>query len=107
MAKIHIIKQYLEFLINNDRTSSTVRSYALDLYLFAKWFENKNHEEIKLHKITPTDLGFYKQYLVDENMKPNSINRKLRVLKSFINYLIDTNHIKQRFPLLKPIITPR
>ena len=111
MAKIHIIEQYLKFLINNDRASSTIRSYASDLYLFAKWFENKNHEEIKPHKITPTDLRFYKQYLVEENMKPNSINRKLGVLKSFINYLIETDRIKQRFPLPKLVVntltTPR
>lgn len=103
MAKIHIIEQYLEFLGNNDRSISTISSYRSDLYLFAKWFESKNNEEVKPHRITPTDLRFYKQYLVDAGMKPNSINRKLRVLKSFINYLIETDRIKQRFPIPKPV----
>ena len=111
MNKIYLIETFIDYLIANDRSPATIKSYTSDLYLFAKWFEQNNHEELKAKKITPTDLRQYKQHLIDHPMKPSSINRKIGVLKTFVNWLIDTDRIQQRFPLPKMVketnTTPR
>lgn len=103
MDKIYLIEAFINYLKANDRSLATIKSYTSDLYLFAKWFEEKNHEELKAKKITPTDLRQYKQYLINYPMKPSSINRKIGVLKSLVNWLLDTNRIQQRFPLPKMV----
>ena len=103
MDKIYLIETFIEYLKVNDRSPATIKSYTSDLYLFAKWFAEKNHEELKAKKITPTDLRQYKQHLIDYPMKPSSINRKIGVLKTFMNWLLDTNRIQQRFPLPKMV----
>jgi integrase/recombinase XerC len=111
MDKIYLIETFIDYLIAKDRSPATIKSYTSDLYLFAKWFEEKNHEELKAKKITPTDLRQYKQHLIDHPMKPSSINRKIGVLKTFVNWLLDTDRIQQRFPLPKMVketnTTPR
>lgn len=111
MNKNNLIERFLDYLKANDRSPSTIKSYTCDLYLFAKWFDKNNHEELKANKITPTDLRQYKQYLVDYPMKPNSINRKITVLKVFIHWLLDSGRIQQRFPLPKMVkntnVSPR
>ncbi|WP_119344924.1 tyrosine-type recombinase/integrase [Facilibium subflavum] len=101
MDQLHLIETFIDYLKTNDRSSATIKSYASDLYLFAKWFEEKNHEELQAKKITPTDLRQYKQHLIDHPMKPSSINRKISVLKRFINWLLQINYIQQRFSFPK------
>jgi len=101
MDKIYIIERFLEYLNSTERSASTISSYTSDLYLFSRWFEETNHEIVSAIKITPTDLRKYKKYLIEHPMKPNTINRKLGVIKSFINWLWETGKLKQRFPLPK------
>ena len=47
MDKIYLIETFIDYLIANDRSPATIKSYTSDLYLFAKWFEQNNHEELK------------------------------------------------------------
>lgn len=101
MNKIYILERFLEYLNSTERAASTISSYASDLYLFAKWFDETNHEIVSAIKITPTDLRKYKKYLIELPMKPNTINRKLGVIKSFVKWLWETDKLKQRFPLPK------
>ena len=103
MEKIYLIERFVDCLKANDRSFATVKNYSFDLYLFAKWFHEQNCEELTANKITPTDLRKYKQHLIDHPMKPNSINRKIGVLKGFMNWLFETDRIKQRFPLPKMV----
>jgi integrase/recombinase XerC len=101
MAKNYLIERYVEHLTSQDKSQSTIISYRSDLYLFAKWFEQVNHEELKAHTITPTDLRAYKQYLIDYPFKPMTINRKISVINLFVIWLLDTDRIKSRIPLPK------
>lgn len=103
IEKNYLIERFINCLKTNDRSTATIKNYSLDLYLFAKWFQERNREELMANKITPTDLRKYKEYLICYPMKPNSINRKIVVLKSFVNWLFETNRIKQRFPLPKMV----
>ncbi|MGD1702625.1 site-specific integrase [Dapis sp. BLCC M229] len=60
--------------------------YLCDFDAFTEWFKSKNQEQLTPAVITATDLREYKRYL-DETLelKPQTINRKLSSLRSFLN----------------------
>lgn len=68
---------------------------------FAIWFESVNKVEMGLVNITPTDTRQYKQQLIDSNLRPQTINRRLLSLKYFLEWGWDTKRIKYRFSITK------
>jgi integrase/recombinase XerC len=42
--------------------------------------------DLKLLKITPTDMRYYKQHLMDANLRPQTINRRLLSVKYFLEW---------------------
>ena len=103
MAKLRVIEDFLNYLISSDKSSNTIRNYRCDLGNFASWFFETNNEQLTLHKITPTDVRQYKQKLCSIDYKPQTINRKLLSLKSFLEWGWDTKDIGYRFPMPKLI----
>jgi integrase/recombinase XerC len=83
MTKITQIKQYIIYQKLTDKSPATLISYRSDLIQFAIWFEKINNTEMDLLHITPTDARKYKQYLIDSNFRPQTINRRLLSLKYF------------------------
>lgn len=111
MAKIHQIEQYILYQKSTDKSVATLKSYQGDLVHFAKWFQSANDEQVRLAKITPTDMRQYKQFMIDTMMKPQTINRRLLSLKYFVAWGVDTNRIKYRLPFPKRVkqaqVTPQ
>ena len=103
MAKLRLIEDFLYYLKSSDKSKNTIRNYRSDLTIFAKWFYDTNNEQLVLHKITPTDVRQYKQNLFDKSYKPQTINRRLLSLKSFLEWGWDTKNIGYRFPVPKLI----
>jgi integrase/recombinase XerC len=103
MTKSRVIEDFLYYLKSTDKSTNTIRNYRCDLSNFAKWFYNTNNERLVLHKITPTDVRQYKQKLLDASYKPQTINRRLLSLKSFLEWGWDTKDIGYRFPVPKLI----
>ena len=103
MAKLRLIEDFLYYLKSSDKSKNTIRNYRSDLTIFAKWFYDTNNEQLVLHKITPTDVRQYKQNLFDKFYKPQTINRRLLSLKSFLEWGWDTKNIGYRFPVPKLI----
>ena len=99
MTKITQIKQYIIYQKLTDKSPATLISYRSDLIQFAIWFEKINNTEMDLLHITPTDARQYKQYLIDSNFRPQTINRRLLSLKYFLEWGWDSKKIKYRFPL--------
>lgn len=99
MAKIAQIESYIAYQKSTDKSPATLTSYRSDLMHFSVWFESVNTVEMRLLNITPTDARQYKQYLIDANLKPQTINRRILSLKYFLEWGWDTKKIKQRFPL--------
>jgi len=65
----------------------TAKNYRSDFDAFAAWFEGANGEPMEPAKITPTDLRQFKRWLVEQRrLKPNTVNRKLATLKSFLTW---------------------
>lgn len=99
MTKIAQIKQYIAYQKSTDKSPTTLVSYRSDLIQFANWFEKDNNIEMDLLHITPTDVRQYKQFLIDSNFRPQTINRRLLSLKYFLEWGWDHKKIKYRFPL--------
>jgi integrase/recombinase XerC len=103
MTKLRVIEDFLYYLKSTDKSTNTIRNYRCDLANFANWFYNTNNEQLALRKITPTDIRQYKQKLLDLSYKPQTINRRLLSLKSFLEWGWDTKDIGYRFPIPKLI----
>lgn len=77
------------FLEEAERTPVTIKNYLCDLEYFVKWFEQKTSTSWSPDLITPTDLRDYKHYLTEVLLnKPSTVNRKLSSLKSFLNWAL-------------------
>lgn len=81
------LERFAAFLEQAERSRFTIKNYLSDLRGFADWFEQTNGDMLDPAKITPTDLREYKRWMLTHcGFKPNSINRKLATLKSFIHW---------------------
>jgi site-specific recombinase XerC len=81
------IARFARFLAQSEHSPLTIKNYRSDLAAFAAWFKDANGEPMEPAKITPTDLRQFKRWLVEQRrLKPNTVNRKLATLKSFITW---------------------
>lgn len=60
MTKIAQIEDYIAYQKSCGKSPLTLTSYRSDMSQFAQWFEKVNSMEVKLLKITPTDMRHYK-----------------------------------------------
>lgn len=86
-SSINYQNGFAQFLIESERSTYTIKNYLCDLDGFALWLKSQGNTESAPELITPTDLREYKHYL-DETLqlKPQSINRNLSSLRSFLNW---------------------
>ena len=99
MTKIDPINEFAKYQKLLNKSELTIIGYCNDISVFAKWFNGQNDYLFNIDKITPTDIRLYKQYLIEHEYKPNTINRRLLGLKYFINWGIDTKKIKTSFSI--------
>lgn len=79
-----LAKEFLLFLKSDKGNSSnTIKSYEIDLKHFLNIFKMK---EILLLK--ENDIREYKYQLVNQGLKPRTINRKLAVIRGFYDYFV-------------------
>ncbi len=90
---IHLTN-FKKYLQDNDFSDLTVRGYLSDLNLFTQWFEQTNGENMKLERITPTDIKEYRQRLLTvENRAANTVNRKLASLSALMQWALNSGKI--------------
>lgn len=89
-----------KFLLN-FKSKETKKSYHSDISLFILWVENTD-----LQKITRDDILNYRSFLIKENYKNSTINRKLSSLKSFFGEMFLSGFIKNN-PCLRIKMLPR
>src|SRR5262249_28486937 len=81
------IDRFARFLAQSEHSPLTIKNYRSDLDAFAAWFQSANGEPMEPAKITPTDLRQFKRWLIEQRrLKPNTVNRKLATLKSFLTW---------------------
>lgn len=83
-----IFQDFSAYLQSSERSFLTIKNYLADLRLFEKWFlETNAYPAFSPSDVTPTDLREYKQFLIiNKEMKPASVNRRLASLRSFIKW---------------------
>ncbi len=99
-----VFDRFAKYLEHSERSSLTIKNYLCDLQAFAHWLtETNGDKKFDPSKITPTDLREYKQWLViQQGLKPNSTNRKLATLRSFINWAGDVGVVHNVSALKMP-----
>ena len=86
MAEEHPVEidRSLDELRRQDAAPATVRNYAADLRMFARWFPDSRGEPFAAKAVTPTDLQEYKAYLrTVEQRQAATVNRRLAALRKF------------------------
>ena len=96
-SSINYRDDFAQFLLESERSAYTIKNYLCDLDAFAQWLKSKDNEEFSPALITPTDLLLYKHYLDETlNLKPQTINRKLSSLRSFLNWASGEGYLPDR-----------
>ena len=84
-----MINKFIEYMKNESMSENTYKSYASDVKLFQKYYEDSYGE--KLENLTHPDISMYKSYLLNQNISVATINRKLSALKLYNQFLIKEN----------------
>jgi integrase/recombinase XerC len=98
-----ILERFGRFLERSERSPHTIRNYRGDLEGLAVWFPGHTGEPFAPSTLTPTDLRAYKRWLIAQNLKPNTINRKLATLKSFLHWAVDVRLLRRHHGLHVPL----
>ncbi len=99
------ILSFCDYISHQKRYSPhTVTAYKNDLEQFKQYLLS----DFQIDNIKEANSSIIRSwivYLIENNVSPRSINRKISTLKSFFKYLLKNNEIDKN-PLLK-IITPK
>jgi site-specific recombinase XerD len=97
LSSINYRDDFAQFLVESERSAYTIKNYLCDLDSFSQWLKSKSNNELTPALITPTDLREYKQYLNETLLlKPQTINRRLSSLRSFLNWAVHCDHLPDR-----------
>jgi len=88
------MKEFMEFmkLTLSDKSVHTARSYRKHLESFFSAFGVDTLDDIANIKVS--DVRSYLEERKEEGLKDSSINAEIRVLKVFINWLVQNNYIE-------------
>ncbi len=73
-----ILERYKQYLINEEKSHSTITKYIHDITEFSMWLAEKNVEK--------SDVLAYKTRLIEAYV-PNSVNSVLSALNNFFIYM--------------------
>ncbi|OKL36679.1 tyrosine-type recombinase/integrase [Domibacillus mangrovi] len=86
---------YLE--IEKNYSVNTLNSYAFDLKLFGEFLE-ENHRSLNLDDITSSSVRrFVQDQVINHNIKPRTLQRRISCLKSFCQYCLKENLMQLDF----------
>lgn len=100
------IDVFLNFIKTEKRLSShTIRSYTSDLNQFSKFLSEECNIYLKVNKVSFQNIRSWIVFLLEKNLNPRSVNRKISVLKSYFKFLLQEGYISCN-PVVK-IISPK
>lgn len=97
-----IVERFGRFLERAERSPCTIRSYRGDLEGLAAWFTSRTAQPFSPGALTPADLRAYKRWLIAQDLKASTINRKLATLKSFLHWAVDVRLLRGAHGLRVP-----
>jgi len=78
-----VLGRFRAELERQDLSPATVRNYANDVELFARWYETTYGEEFNPGRIMQRDVSEYRAWLQGQGASPATINRRLAALVKF------------------------
>lgn len=90
--KLHDFQIYL---LNKDLSELTLDLYIGNVNQFINYFKDTDGIDFDFFKVTIIDLRDYRSFLLNvKKLNANTINTKIMCLKSYFNFLYDSNLIK-------------
>ena len=100
------IDAFLNFIKNERRLSShTIKSYSSDLKQFSKFLSKECNINSDINQVTFQTIRSWIVCLLENNINPRSVNRKISVLKSYYKFLLQEGILSYN-PMIK-IISPK
>ena len=100
------IDVFLNFIKTEKRLSShTVKSYSSDLKQFSKYLSKECNINSDINQVTFQTIRSWIIFLLENNINPRSVNRKISVLKSYYKFLLQEGILSYN-PMIK-IISPK
>ncbi len=81
-----LLRDYHDYLYDQDKSEQTIKAYMTDLYSFSRWFEQTTGEPLAPDSITPLEIIDYRNTMLDQGKKPSTINRSLISISSFCQW---------------------
>lgn len=83
------IESFKTYLLENDKSFNTIKSYTQDLNHFFKWIQQRYDPPHLIYMLTSTDLKDYERQLKSEgSIAPATINRRLVALMKWSEFLL-------------------
>ncbi|MEN2465638.1 tyrosine-type recombinase/integrase [Ornithinibacillus sp. JPR2-1] len=83
------IERFKIYLLENDKSLNTIKSYSQDLNYFFKWVHQRYEPPHLISILTSTDLKDYERQLKsDSTIAPSTINRRLISLMKWSEFLV-------------------
>lgn len=89
------IKAFSNYLATRDLAPVSVTGYCADLRRFARWMENGQGLVFSLDALQTRTIQHYRNYLLEQGRKPNTINRELAAISAFGNWGVQAGRIAQ------------
>lgn len=80
-------EQFIDFMKNEGLSENTYNSYASDIKMFKKYYNDSYGEE--LQQLIHADVAMYITYLKNNNSASSTINRKVAAIKEYNLFLIN------------------
>ena len=106
------LRGFADFLLTNKASKVTVKNYISDIQSFAKWYEQAVLPTLDnplvaaggFYLITQSIVNDYKERLIQiQNAAPRTINRKLSVLRRYLDFAAKKGFINAAEISLDPI----
>lgn len=80
------VEKFIGSLAVSNKAANTLKSYSADIIQFSKFVEKNSNKS--LDEVTFAEVDDYKTHMVvEKNLKPTTVNRKLASLEKFYKYL--------------------
>lgn len=85
-AKQSHFDEFIMHLRRVGRSPSTLIAYASDLRHFINWYSNRFNTAFATDQLEPSSVEAYLTWAQDQGFKPNTVNRRLCVIKKYIRW---------------------